>query len=93
MVVGKDNSFQVDKIGWSVSQLRSLFNQDRSESVDTNGSAYSDQQHSRDFRDTQLPHAAQPAHRFHPQVGKDQSQSVYNNSHFSDENSDEESYV
>jgi hypothetical protein len=92
VVVGKDNNFPAEKISWSVSQLRSLFNQDRSESVDTNGSAYSDQP-TRDFRDGQMSHPAQPGHRFHPQVGKDRSASVYNNSHFSDENSDEESYV
>ena len=99
--VGKDN-FHVDKISWSVSQLRSLFNQDRSESGENVAAAYSEQQmlqqqHPPLVRDSSQyrvgSHSAHTA-RYHPQVGKTASSSAFNNSsHFSNENSDEESYV
>ena len=91
--VGKDN-FHGEKISWSVSQLRSLFNQDRSESGETNAVAYPDQHHPPLVRD---PIQSINRTRYRPQVGKDRANasSAYNNnsSQFSDENSDEESYV
>ena len=93
----------MDKISWSVSQLRSLFNQDRSESGENVAAAYSEQQmlqqqqHPPLVRDTSQyrvgSHSGHTA-RYHPQVGKTASSSAFNNSsHFSNENSDEESYV
>lgn len=97
-VVPKEN-LHGEKISWSVSQLRSLFNQDRSESGETNAAAYPDQHphHQPLVRDSGGHPIPIHRSRYRPQVGgKDRSPSAAytnNNSHFSDDNSDEESYV
>jgi len=71
-----------------------------SESGENIAQAYSDQpQHPPLHREPshyRESHQSHPhhSHRFHPQVGKERSPANnYNNSHYSDENSDEESYV
>jgi hypothetical protein len=78
-------AFPVDKIGWSVSQLRSLFNQ--SESADKNVQGYGSPSHSRDVT------PIHGSHRLTAHVNKERTPNMYNASHYSDDHSDEESYV